>query len=104
MIAKGVSMYIDIQTLVPLLVSLTALGTSIIALMKTYNRVYGWVKKQDTQDKDIKNMKSEMTLMCFCMSASLDGLIQLGANHDVPVAKDKLDKYLNQKAHDQEGK
>ena len=38
-------------------------------------------------------------LLCYGLAACLDGLIQLGANHDVPIAKDKLDKYLNKKAH-----
>ena len=52
-------------------------------------------------DKDelIAKIKEENTLICFALSACLDGLQQLGANHSVPVAKDKLDKYLNQKAH-----
>ena len=39
------------------------------------------------------------SLLCYGMSAALDGLIQLGANHSVPDAKDKLDKYLNKEAH-----
>jgi hypothetical protein len=45
-------------------------------------------------------MKEENTLLCFGIAAALDGLIQLGANHNVTMAKEKLDKYLNQKAHD----
>lgn len=92
-------MYVDANTII----SVVALLTALFTLFKYYNKVYAWVRKQDMQDKDIKNVKSEMTLICFCMSASLDGLMQLGANNSVPVAKDKLDKYLNQKAHDQEG-
>lgn len=44
-------------------------------------------------------MKEENTLMCYALMACLDGLMQLGANHTVPVAKEKLDKYLNQQAH-----
>ena len=44
-------------------------------------------------------MKEENTMLCYTMSACLDGLIQLGANHAVPTAKDKLDKYLNKQAH-----
>ena len=43
-----------------------------------------------------------MTLIVYCSSATLDGLMQLGANHTVPIAKDKLDKYINLKAHEQE--
>ena len=44
----------------------------------------------------------KMTLICYCMGVSLDGLMHLGTNHSVPVAKGKLDKYINKKAHKQE--
>lgn len=52
-----------------------------------------------TQDNAIERLKDENCLICFALSACLDGLEQLGANHTVPKAKDKLDKYINQQAH-----
>lgn len=61
--------------------------------------VYRWYLKQEKQDKDIVHIKEEDTLIVFALSACLDGLQQLGANHTVPIAKDKLDKYINQQAH-----
>lgn len=61
--------------------------------------VYRWYLKQEKQDKDIAHIKEEDTLVVFALSACLDGLQQLGANHTVPIAKDKLDKYINQRAH-----
>lgn len=61
--------------------------------------IYRWVQKQNKQDDDIKQLKEENTLICYALSACLDGLGQLGANHTVPKAKDKLDKYLNVQAH-----
>lgn len=61
--------------------------------------VYHWYLKQEKQDKDIAHIKEEDTLIVFALSACLDGLQQLGANHTVPIAKDKLDKYINQRAH-----
>lgn len=61
--------------------------------------VYRWYLKQEKQDKDIAHIKEEDTLVVFALSACLDGLQQLGANHTVPIAKDKLDKYINQQAH-----
>ena len=60
---------------------------------------YRWYLKQEKQDKDIAHIKEEDTLIVFALSACLDGLQQLGANHTVPIAKDKLDKYINQQAH-----
>ena len=48
---------------------------------------------------DVSQLKEENTLICFGLSACIDGLLRLGCNHTVPIAKDKLDKYLNQTAH-----
>lgn len=60
---------------------------------------YHWFLKQNRQDEDIKQLKEENALICYALSACLDGLEQLGANHTVQKAKDKLDKYLNVQAH-----
>jgi len=73
-------------------------------------KIYNWYLKQQKQDisieelrkhheEDLKRVREENTLICYALSACLDGLQQLGANHTVPLAKDKLDKYLNQQAH-----
>lgn len=78
-----------------------AVIAAIIAIVKYYNKVYDLVKHQKDQDSDIKAIKREQTLMVYSMQACLDGLMQLGANHAVPEAKDKLSKYINQQAHDQ---
>ena len=51
------------------------------------------------QDKDIARLKEENQLICYGLSAALDGLEQLGANHSVPIAKNKLQKDLNEQAH-----
>ena len=74
---------------------ITAICTVIGFILKGHN----WYLKQEAQEEEIKDIKQENTLICFALSACLDGLQQLGANHTVPVAKEKLDKYLNQQAH-----
>ena len=88
-------MYIDtgiIITAGSVLAALTAILTLVF-------KVYRWVLRQDRQDREIQRLKDENTLLCYGVSACLVGLIQLGAYHTVPIAKDKLDKYLNQSAH-----
>lgn len=75
-----------------------ALG-GLITLVGFLYAIFKWFEKQEKQDKDIAGLKEELTMISYCMSACLDGLEQLGANHTVPVAKDKLSKFLNQKAH-----
>ena len=56
----------------------------------------------DRIEKSDATERKELTLIVYALSACLDGLGQLGANHTVPVAKDKLDKYINKQAHQQE--
>lgn len=89
------TMYITWQTII---LAGSVLG-AITALLGALFTVYKWVLQQQKQSKDIERLKEEDTLICFALSACLDGLQQLGANHTVPVAKEKLDKYLNQQAH-----
>lgn len=52
--------------------------------------------------REIKKINKENTLICEALVACLDGLEQLGANHTVPEAKSKLSKHLNNAAHDEE--
>ena len=83
------------------IITLAAVIGAIVTLFKYYNRGYDLVKHQKDQDRDIKTIKREQTMLVYAMQACLDGLQQLGANHVVPEAKDKLSKYINQQAHDQ---
>ena len=83
------------------IITLAALLAAIVAIFKYYNKVYDLVKHQKAQDTDITTIKKEQTLLVYAMQACLDGLQQLGANHTIPEAKAKLDKYINQQAHDQ---
>lgn len=100
-------MYISVNTIITAAGLVTAIGV----LMGVIFKVHKWYLKQNAQSdeieglkaqhkEDIKHLKTENTLICFALSACLDGLQQLGANHTVPIAKDKLDKYLNQQAHE----
>ena len=83
------------------IITAAAVLGALIAILRYYNKVYDMVKHQKEQDADIKAIKKEQTLMVYSMQACLDGLMQLGCNHTVPEAKDKLSKYINQQAHDQ---
>lgn len=83
------------------IITVGAVLAAVVTIVKYYNKIYDLVKHQKEQDDDIKVIKREQTLMVYSMQACLDGLIQLGCNHTVPEAKDKLSKYINQQAHDQ---
>lgn len=99
-------MVVTWQTIITAGAVITALGVIIGVILK----VHGWYLRQGEQDEalkelkkhheeDLKRVREENTLICYALSACLDGLQQLGANHTVPDAKEKLDKYLNQQAH-----
>ena len=100
-------MYIDWQTII----TAGAVVSALLLMLGILAKVYKWYLKQNKQGEEIENLKKlheedvhgikeENCLICFALSACLDGLQQLGANHTVPVAKEKLDKYLNQQAHE----
>jgi hypothetical protein len=100
-------MYVTWQGIILAASVVSALGLLIGTILK----VHKWYLAQELQSKqidelrnnhnnDIKRVKDENKLICFALSACLDGLSQLGANHTVPIAKEKLDKYLNEQAHE----
>lgn len=89
------SVTVSADTIIAIAAVITALGVIFGVIFA----IYKWYLKQEKQDKDIAHIKEEDTLIVFALSACLDGLQQLGANHTVPIAKDKLDKYINQQAH-----
>lgn len=53
------------------------------------------------QSDDMKEMQDELCLISYAMLACLDGLKQQGCNGAVTEAHNKLEKHLNQRAHDQ---
>ena len=77
---------------------ISALGVIFGALFA----VFRFIEKQKKNEQEIKSIKKENTLICYGLMACLDGLQQLGANHTVPEALDKLSKHLNQAAHDED--
>ena len=87
--------HIDANTII----TASAVLTAIVSIGAMFLKGYKWYLKQNEQDVEIKRLKEENTLLCYGLSACLDGLMQLGCNHSVPEAKEKLDKYLNKQAH-----
>lgn len=61
--------------------------------------VYKWVLKQNKQDKEIKSIKDEQTLITYGVLAALKGLKEQGCNGPVTEAINKIEKYLNVQAH-----
>ncbi len=110
--------HITSSTIITAVGVFSALGTVLFWILKAHK----WFLNQEAQDEklnniekelkkeiqelrekheaDMKKSKSERRVVCFGLSACLDGLVQLGCNHTVPEAKNELDKYLNEQAHE----
>lgn len=100
-------MYVDVDTIIKFAALLGALA-SIWALL---SKVIKWIDQQKKQDeaiktlrddhrKDIEAIQKEQCVICYCLLATLDGLKQLGANGNVTEAYQKLEKHLNNSAHE----
>ena len=80
-------------------ISLSAVLTAIIAIARTYNKGYDWVKQQEAQEREIKGIKEEQQLLTYGVLACLKGLQEQGCDGSVTDAIDKIEKHLNEKAH-----
>ncbi|MGD6877822.1 hypothetical protein [Bacillus infantis] len=81
------------------IITIASLLTAIGAIFTVVFKVHKWFLKQEKQDEDIKNLKDEQRIICTGVLACLDGLEQLGCNHSVPKAKEKLEEHINNAAH-----
>lgn len=89
-------MYINADTIISASAALVALITILGALFA----VYRWYLKQNKQDTDIAEIRSELCMHTYVLLAVLDGLKQKGCNGKVTEAQEKLSKHINQQAHD----
>lgn len=87
---------IDVQTVIACLVGLTTLLGLVFAAHK-------WVLMQDRLREEVKEQLAvqnvENQVLCYGLLACLDGLEQLGCNHNVTKAHEALEKHINRRAH-----
>lgn len=72
---------------------------AVAAIMKSYNKGYDFVKRQNAQDKVIADIQAEQELLTYGILACLKGLKEQGADGPVTEAINKIEKHLNEKAH-----
>ena len=88
----------------------SSIAGALVALVTYFSKIVRWVDRQKKQDEDIKALrkhheedmgiiKEENTLLVFGILACLKGLREQGCNGPVTETIDKIEKYLNQKAH-----
>ena len=81
---------------------LTAVAATITAvgvIFGTVFAVYKWFLKQEKQDKDIREIKEEQTLLTFGVLACLKGLKEQGCDGPVTSAISQIEKHINKQAH-----
>lgn len=74
---------------------ITALGVILGAVFA----IYKWFLKQEKQDKDIKAIKEEQTLLTYGVLACLKGLKEQGCDGPVTKAIEQIEKHINKQAH-----
>ena len=74
---------------------ITALGVIFGVLFA----VYRWYLKQEKQDKDIKSIKEEQSVLVHGVLACLQGLREQGCNGPVTAAIEQIENHINKQAH-----
>lgn len=92
------------------LITAAAVLGAVVAIVVNFAKIVRWVdgQKQQTQDiqelrathnDDMDSMKQEQTLIVYGLLACLKGLKEQGCNGPVTEAINKIEKHINQKAH-----
>jgi hypothetical protein len=88
-------MTITIQSLV----TAAAVAAAAAALLGYTNRGFVWLHRQRSQDEDIRAIKAEQGLLTYGVLACLKGLREQGCNGPVTEAIQKIERHLNEAAH-----
>lgn len=89
---------ISVDTIIKAAALLTALG--VIGGVVLW--LFKFVQRNDRQDKELAANRKELTLICYGVLACLKGLKEQGCNGPVTDALNKLEKHLNEAAHEEE--
>lgn len=82
------------------IISFAALVAAVGALLALYNKGYDFVQRQKKQDDVIHDMQAEQALLTYGVLACLKGLVEMGCDGPVKEAVAKIEKHLNEKAHE----
>lgn len=93
------------------IVTISAIIAAIIAIIGHFAKGVRWFDNQSKQDgkidtlqkkhdEDISSIQEEQTLLVYGILACLKGLKEQGCNGPVTEAINKIEKHLNEKAHE----
>ena len=82
------------------IITTASLVSSLVVIFSAAFAVTRWIQRQIEQDRDIKRTKEEQALLTFGVLACLKGLKEQGCDGPVEDAIDKIEKHINQAAHE----
>mgnify|MGYP000653154939 FL=1 len=82
-----------------IIITIASVITALGVIFGVIFAVYRWYLKQEKQDKDIKTIKEEQTLLTYGVLACLKGLKEQGCDGPVTTAINQIEKYINKQAH-----
>lgn len=82
-----------------IIITIASIITALGVIFGMIFAVYRWYLKQEKQDKDIKSIKEEQTLLTYGVLACLKGLKEQGCDGPVTSAINQIEKYINKQAH-----
>ncbi len=99
-------MQIDIVKAAEIIGACSVILGVIIGGYKLYDKFFDKLSRLERRvaalEQENKNIKKENALVIYALGACLDGLHQQGCNGEVTKAMDKINKYINNAAHDLE--
>lgn len=79
--------------------TIAAVIGAFVALAQYLRKLFGWFERQEVQDKEIKDIKEEQSILTLSMLACLKGLVELGCDGVVKEQISNIEQHLNKKAH-----
>lgn len=82
-----------------IIITIASVITALGVIFGVIFAIYRWYLKQEKQDKDIKSIKEEQTLLTYGVLACLKGLKEQGCDGPVTTAINQIETYINKQAH-----
>ena len=82
------------------IITAASIISSLVVIFSAAIAVFKWVQRQAEQDRDIKHTKEEQALLTYGVLACLKGLKEQGCDGPVEEAISKIEKHINQAAHE----
>ena len=82
--------------------AVTVILSAVLGGYRLYDKLVELERRVTSLEKENHGIKKENALVIYALGACLDGLHQQGCNGKVTEAMEKIGKYINQAAHDQE--